>query len=71
MDLWTGSRWPIPWDPCAIVFNSRTIELFGLEKPSKVAESNCYPSTASSITKLCPCVLQFPINAQMAVNKAK
>lgn len=69
MDLWTSPGWPIPWDPCAVVFNPGAIE-FMLEKPSKITESICYPSTANSITKLCPWVLQFPRNAQMAVDKS-
>lgn len=69
MDLWTSPGWPIPWDPCAIVLNPGTTEWFRLEKPPKVTESICYPNTANSITKLCPCVFRFPIDAQMAVNK--
>lgn len=69
LDLWTSPGWPIPRDPCAIVFNSGAVELFRLEKPSEITESNCYPSTASSITKLCSCVLQFQINGQKVVNK--
>lgn len=69
MDLWTSPGWPIPWGPCAVVFNPGAKEWFRLEKLSKITESICYPSTANCITKVCPCVLQLPIKAKMAVNK--